>query len=122
MKKKRRKPDAKAGTLGVCFGVAGLAMALLFPHNSGESPGSRYSLAGFSLILLGWGSRQIAAARKMESRGAEDASGKDEDQVADEYVSGSMHNVFILFGWVLLFVAAVAVIGLGYLFLFHHTP
>ena len=73
-------------------------------------------------MLFAWGSRQIAAATKIKSREPEEASGQGESNTADEYMRGSMHNVLILFGWVLRFIAVAAIVGLGYLFLFHHRP
>ena len=32
--------------------------------------------------------------------------------------SGSMHNVFVLLGWIFLFLAVVDAFGIGYLFMF----
>lgn len=131
MKKKSRRPDAKAGMFGVCLGLTGLAMVLFYPHNSGESPGTRYSLAGFSILLLAWGSGQIAAAKKMESQKSEDVTVQDERDMTGESQtegdsleklekSGSMSNVFALLTWVLLSIAALFLLGFGYLMLFQH--
>jgi len=131
MKKKGRKPDAKAGVFGICFGVAALAMVIFYPHNSGESAGTRYSLAGFSILLLAWGSGQIAAARKMEGQESEDAKVQDEHDVTSGYPpqsegveklekSGSMTNVLVLLTWILLAVAVLFLLGFGCLMLFRH--
>ena len=126
--KKIRKPDAAAGNFAIAFG----GIVLIFAMFSSANLGRKLAAASSALILLGWGIGQVTSAKKMARQESNDATKKDDQEATDvEYLpesesleklekSGSMQNVFKLLVWVLLFVAVVFIVCVGYLFLFHH--
>lgn len=125
MKNWTRRPNPAAGAFAVIFGGICLILATFVASD----PARRLSGAGFGLKLLGWGSSQIVAARRV-SRESKDAKVQDEHAAAREYQpqderleelekSGSMSNVLVLLTWVLLSIAALFLLAFGYLILFH---
>jgi hypothetical protein len=73
MKKDNQKPDMQAGTFAVIFGSLCLGLAIWVLAFKNPKDGKAYSCAGFGLLLLSWGSRQIAAAKKKKKQELEDA-------------------------------------------------
>lgn len=77
---------------------------------------------------LSWGLKDVAAAKKWEQEPEDEHYAKtaEERRESESHEkmekSGAMQNAFILLGWVFLFIAAVAIFGLGYLFLFRRRP
>jgi uncharacterized membrane protein len=60
MKEQKRMPDRVAGIFAVIFGAICLVLAIFVSTYAGE----RLMGLVFGLMLLGWGSRQLVAARK----------------------------------------------------------
>jgi hypothetical protein len=118
MKRKKRQPDAAAGGLAITMGVGGLAIALF----SSLSPGQRFGAAATGCMGLSWGLKEVAAARKwkQEPEAEHYATTAEEirESVQEEKLekSGSMHNVLVLLGWIVLLLAVVGGIAVGYLF------
>jgi len=125
LKKKKRKPDAAAGKFAIAFGGFALILAIFVANVLGQ----KLRLAAPGLMLLGWGMGQVSLAKKWQ--GSKDAKKEDEqdatsvacqpdsDNLEKLEKSGSMQNVFVLLGWVLLSVTVVSIVCCGYLFLFH---
>ena len=95
---------------------------------SSLSASSKYAAAASGVMGLSWGLKELAAAKKwkQEPEEAHYARTAEERREAETYEklekSGSMRNVAVMLGWVFLLVIAVAVIGVWYLFRFHHRP
>ena len=123
MKRKKRKPEVAAGYFAVIGGALCLGIGMF-----SMSSANKYGAAGCGVMGLSWGLKELAAAKKWEQEPEEGhyAKTSEERREAESYEklekSGSMRNVSVLLGWVFLFVAVAAVIGLGYLFWFHHRP
>jgi hypothetical protein len=120
MKRKKRQPDAAAGNCAIAIGGIVLILAILLAHDLGQK--CRGMAAG--LIGLSWGLKEVAAAKKWKQESEEEhyattakeiREGEQEEKMEK---SGSMHNVFKLLGWALLFVAAATIVSLGYLWFF----
>jgi len=117
----KRKPNAAAGNFLIISGGFVLILSIIFANDLGQK--LRGMAAG--LIALSWELKEVAAARKWEKEPEEKhyaTSAKDilESKREEKLEkSGSIQNVFKLFGWIFLFIIVVSIIGVGYLFLFH---
>jgi hypothetical protein len=67
VKKRDPKEYESAGKFAVGFGFVGLILAIFY----GAALADRLRLAAPSLMLLGWGSRQLASVRKRKKRESE---------------------------------------------------
>jgi len=122
MKKQIKRRDPGTGVFAMAFGGLALILAILSTNDLWQ----RLKLVAPGLMLLSWGSRYFAAAKKQEKQALD---GKPhaisaEDRLESERLEklekiGSTHNVLVLLVWIFLFVAVVSIIGVGYLFLFH---
>lgn len=121
MKRQRRKPSPAAGKLAIAMGVGSLSIAVLPSVSFGE----KCRVAGPGLILLSWGLREVAGAKKwkQEPEGmhyARTAEERRESELSEKLEKcGSMSNVLALLTWILLPVAGLCLIAFGYLMLFH---
>jgi hypothetical protein len=124
MKRKKRKPEAAAGYFAIISGALCISIGMF----SSLSRDQRYGGAATGLMGLAWGLKEVGAAKRWAQEPEEEHYAKtaEERRESERFEkmekSGSMQNVFRMFGWVFLFIAVVAIIGLGYLFLFHHRP
>jgi hypothetical protein len=122
MKRMKRKPEAAAGYLALCMGMACLGIAAF----SSLSPNRRLSSAVTALMALSWGVKEVAAARKWKCEPEEKHEATSiQDRLESERFekmekSGSMANVLNLLGWFVWSVAALSIVGLVYLMLFRH--
>src|SRR5271154_5455232 len=119
MKQKNQEQIEVAAKFAAGLGVVCLILVILVPADFGAK--CRGAVAG--LALLGWGSSQLALARKRkkdsESRQEQIQDERLEKQLEKMDKSGSMQNVVMLLSWILLIIFAVCVLCVGYLFLFH---
>jgi hypothetical protein len=123
MKRMKRKPEAAAGYLAVCMGIACLGIASF----SSLSPNRRLSSMVTALMALSWGVKEVVAARKWKCEPEEkhEATSIQERLESERFEkmekSGSMANVLTLLGWFVWSVAALSVFGFVYLILFRHN-
>jgi hypothetical protein len=61
-------PDGTWGTIVVIICISALAFLVFIPTRAGGSPSGKMVLAGFTLIWMASGIRQIAAARAWKKR------------------------------------------------------
>jgi hypothetical protein len=61
-------PDGTWGTIVVIICIGALAFLVFIPTREGGSPSGKWLLAGFILIWMASGIRQIAAARAWKKR------------------------------------------------------
>lgn len=127
MKQKNQEQIEAAAKFSVGLGAICLVLFIFVDANWGTK--LRGAAAG--LMLLGWGSHQLALANKRkkldsENTGKEEAHGELqlEDKRLDKQLekldqSGSMKNVLTMLSWILLFIFVACVICVGWLFLFH---
>jgi cobalamin synthase len=74
MKKQNQKPDVAAGTFGVIFGAVCFLLAIFVATDLGQKLWG----IGCGLMLLGFGSRQLAMARKKKKKELDDAKKNDQ--------------------------------------------
>jgi hypothetical protein len=100
------------------MGVGGLAIALFSPL----SPGQRFGAAASGCMGLSWGLKEVVAVKKWKQELEEEHYATTTEDILESEreekmeKSGSMHNVFVLLGWIFLFLVVVAAIAVGYLF------
>jgi hypothetical protein len=115
----------------IIFGV-GCICFIFSDENGGLQPHSYLSGRGLGILLIGgvWGLWLVARgviylirARSGDehyAKGVEDVieilESKHEEMMRKKMGNGSMRNVFVLLGWIFLFLAMVGTIGIGYLF------
>jgi hypothetical protein len=131
MKQKNQEQIEAAAKFSVGLGAICLVLFIFVDADWGTK--LRGAAAG--LVLLGWGSRQLALAskrKKLDSENTGKENGSDEangelqlrdkrleEQLEELDQSGSVKNVLTLLSWILLFVFLACAICVGYLFLFH---
>lgn len=119
MKQKNQEQIEMAAKFAVGLGVVCLILVIFVRADFGSK--CRGAVAG--LALLGWGSSQLALARKRgknsESRQEQIQDERLEKQLEKLDKSGSMQNVVVLLLWILLIALAVCVICVGYLVFSH---
>jgi hypothetical protein len=103
------------------MGVGSLSIAVFSSMDAGQ----KFRAASCGLMLLAWGLREVAAARrwKQEPEGmhyARTAEERRESEMSEKLEkSGSMSNVLALLTWILLPVVGLCLLAFGYLMLFH---
>lgn len=118
MKRKKRQPDAKAGGLAIAMGLVCFGIALF----SSLSSGQRFGAAASGCMGLSWGLKELAAVKKWKQEPEEEHYAitpeeiRESEQEERMEKSGSMQNVFVLLGWVFLFLIVIGAIAVGYLF------
>lgn len=76
------EPDGMGGIAAVILCSALLVLLLLVSPREGASPSSKFYLAGLALMGIGWGVRQIRAAKAQDKREADAAKKKDTEKDA----------------------------------------
>ena len=71
------EPDGMGGIAAVILCSILLIVVILVPSQKGASPGGKFYLAGMALMGLGWGVRQIRAAKAEDKKNADAAKKKD---------------------------------------------
>lgn len=112
-KKRQRMPDAGMGKFCI---VAGCAMAILPLFASRLDLGQRCSAAGAGFMGLAWGLSQVAGAKRWRQKYGEPSL---EEQMAIKK-SHSISNLPKLLAWLGLSIAALYVLALVFVMLFHH--
>ncbi|HEY4417706.1 MAG TPA: hypothetical protein VGO57_18585 [Verrucomicrobiae bacterium] len=118
MKRKKRQPNAAVGRLTIAMGASYFLIAVFSSLNSQQ----RFGAAACGCSALAWGLRELAAVKKWQQEPEDDhyatTAAEIRESVQEEKLekSGSMHNVFVLLGWVFLFMAVAGAIVVGYLF------
>jgi hypothetical protein len=122
MKRKKREPEVAAGKLAIFMGIGCLSIAVF----SSLSTGRRLSAVSTGLIVLSWGVKEVAAAKKWkhESENEHYASSVKDRLESEKYEkmekSGSMKNVFLLLTLVLLPIAALFLLVFSIMLYFRH--
>jgi|SRR5581483_2470965 len=80
--KAQEQPDGMGGIVAVVLCTAFLAFLIIVPDRKGTSPGGKFYLAALALWGIGWGLRQIRAARALDKRETEAAKEKDRGKAA----------------------------------------
>jgi hypothetical protein len=118
MKRKKRQPDATAGSFAIAIGGIVMILAIVIATNAGQ----KYRGMAAGLLSLSWGLKEVAAAKKWKQEPEDEhyATTPEEirESVQEEKLekSGSMHNVLVLLVWIFLCLAVVGAAGVGYLF------
>ena len=121
VKRKRREPSPAAGKLAIAMGLGSLSITA-FPS---VSFGDKCRVLGPGLMLLSWGLKEVAAAKKWKQEPEEmhygrTAAERRESEMSEKVEKlGSMSNVFVLLAWILFPVVGLCLLAFGYLMLFH---
>jgi hypothetical protein len=76
------EPDGMGGIAAVILCSALLIIFILIPSREGASPGGKFYLAGMALLGIGWGVRQIQAAKAQDRQDADATKRKDTEKDA----------------------------------------
>jgi len=80
--KPEKQPDGMGGIVAVVLCTAFLVFLIIVPDRKGTSHGGKFYLAALALWGIGWGLRQLRAARVLNKREAEAAKEKDRGKAA----------------------------------------
>jgi hypothetical protein len=64
MKKDRRQLNVMEGVAAIVASIVFLVLDILLPAREGASPGGKFLVAGFALVLLSWGVRRVKSAKE----------------------------------------------------------
>jgi hypothetical protein len=76
------EPDGMGGIAAVILCSILLVVIIVVPARKGASPGGKFYLAGLALLGIGWGVRQIQAAKAQDKKDADDAKKGDSEKDA----------------------------------------
>lgn len=114
MKKKRQKrPDEGLGKFCIVVGCAMLALAIFLP---GLDFGRRCFAVSAGLMGWSWGSKEVAAAKNWRQKYGE-PSLEEQMEIKKRH---SISNLPILLAWLVLPIAALALLRLAFVMLSHH--
>jgi hypothetical protein len=68
MKRIDPDPTALLGRAVIVLAIGLLGLVIFVPAAQGASPGAKFYLAGFALMGLGWGIKQVRAAKRAKDR------------------------------------------------------
>lgn len=71
------QPDGMGGIAAIVLGALLLAFVILVPSRAGASPSGKFYLAAMALMGIGWGVRQIKAAKAQDKKDADAAKKRD---------------------------------------------